>query len=152
MTDVKPIPDGFHTVTPYLLIDGAAEAIEFYKKAFSAEVTLSMPSPEGKVMHAEIRVGDSPIMLGEAPENAASPNTLGGTPVLIHLYVPDVDTVFMQAVAAGADIVTPVTDQFYGDRNGHLVDPFGHHWTISTHTEDLTDEEINERASKLYGG
>lgn len=149
---VKPIPDGYHTFTPYLLIDGAAAAIEFYKEAFGAEEILRMDAPGGKVGHAEIRIGDSMIMLADVPPDGASPKKLGGTPVLCHLYVTDVDTVFDRAVKAGAKVLAPVTDQFYGDRNGRLIDPFGHQWAISTHTEDLSPEEINERAAKLQGG
>ena len=152
MTDVSPIPEGFHSITPYLLIDGAAEAIEFYKEAFGAEETVRLPTPDGKLAHAEIRIGDSTIMLADAPPDKSSPKKLGDTPVMLHLYVPDVDAVFAQAVKAGATVERPVSDQFYGDRNGDLIDPFGHRWGISTHKEDLTLEEIQERAAKMFGG
>ena len=152
MSDVKPIPDGFHTFAPYLLIDGADAAIEFYKKAFGAEEIMRLEAPDDQIGHAEIRIGDSMIMLADCPKEGSSPKKLGGTPVLLHLYVPDADAVFDQAVAAGATVDAPVADQFYGDRNGRFTDPFGHQWTVSTHKEDLTVEEINERAAKLHGG
>lgn len=148
MSKVKPIPEGYHSVTPYLIVKGAANALEFYKKAFGAQEIMRMPSPDGRIAHAEIRIGDSPIMLAdEFPEmNAISPQSLNGrSPVTIHLYVPDVDTIFNQAVAAGATVVRPVKDQFYGDRSGGLIDPFGHVWGIATHIEDLSDEEITQR-------
>ena len=152
MTNVSPIPEGFHSISPYLLIDGAAEAIEFYKEAFGAEETVRLPTPDGKLQHAEIRIGDSTIMLADAPPDKSSPKKLGDTPVMLHLYVPDVDAVFAQAVKAGATVERPVSDQFYGDRNGDLIDPFGHRWGVSTHKEDLTLEEIQARAAKLFGG
>jgi PhnB protein len=144
----KPIPDGYHTVTPYLIISGAASAIEFYKRAFGAIELFRMPDPSGKIGHAEIKIGDSPIMLAdEHPEMGfKGPQSLGGTPVSIMLYVEDVDAIVAQAVAAGATVTRPVKDQFYGDRSGTLVDPFGHVWTIATHTEDLSPEEIGRRA------
>jgi PhnB protein len=143
----KPIPDGFHTVTPYLIVNGAARALEFYKKAFGATELMRMPGPEGKVMHAEIKIGDSPIMLAdEFPEmGARSPQALGGCPVSLMLYVDDVDARFNQAVAAGATVQRPVKDQFYGDRTGTLVDPFGHIWSIATHKEDVPPEEMQKR-------
>lgn len=144
---VKPIPDGYHTVTPYLIVKGAASALEFYKRAFGATELLRMPGPGGCVAHAEIRVGDSPIMLAdEFPDSGyRGPQSLGGSPVGILLYVEDVDARFRQAVAAGGKVVKPVTDQFYGDRSGTLEDPFGHVWTIATHKEDLSPEEIHQR-------
>jgi PhnB protein len=150
---VKPIPDGYHTVTPYLIISGAAKAIEFYKKAFGAEELFRMGAPDGRIGHAEIKIGDSPIMLAdEFPEMGhKGPNSLGGTTVSILLYVKDVDTLAAQAVAAGATVMRPVQDQFYGDRSGTIVDPFGHVWTISTHVENLTHAEIEKRA-KAYRG
>src|SRR2546425_6827028 len=150
---VKPIPDGYHTVTPYLIVKGAAEAIEFYKKAFGATELFRMPQPDGKIGHAEIRIGDSPIMLAdEFPEmKYLSAQTLGGTPVSILLYVPDVDSVFNQAIAAGGEEQRPVEDKFYGDRGGSLVDPFGHVWHIATHTEDVTPEEMEKRAAAAHG-
>jgi PhnB protein len=143
---VKPIPDGYHAITPYLILQGAAKAIEFYKKAFGATELFRMPHGD-KIGHAELKIGDSPIMLAdEYPEMGyRSPQALGGTPVSIMLYVPDVDAVFNQAIAAGAKSVKPVVDQFYGDRNGTLEDPWGHVWTIGTHKEDVTPEEMQRR-------
>lgn len=150
---IKPIPDGYHTATPYLVITNAAEAIEFYKKAFDATEIMRLASPDGKVMHAEIKIGDSPIMLcDECPDwNALSPQTIGGTAVSIMLYVEDVDTVVNRAVAAGATLLMPVEDQFWGDRMGSVADPYGHKWSIATHTEDVTPEEIGIRAKALFG-
>jgi len=147
---VKPIPDGYHSVTPYLYIKGAAEAIEFYKKAFNAVELLRMPGPDGKIGHAEIRIGNSPIMLtDEHPQmGAVGPKTLGGTSSSLMIYVEDVDAIFPQTVAAGATVVRHVQDQFYGDRSGTITDPFGHVWTISTHKEDLTPEQIAARMPK----
>src|SRR6202790_3607022 len=138
----KPIPDGYHSVTPYLIVKEAARAIEFYKKAFGATELMRMADPSGKVMHAEIKLGNSPVMLAdESPERGIrSPQSLGGSPVGIMLYVPDVDTVFNRSVAAGAAVEIPLKDQFYGDRSGTLRDPFGHKWTIATHTEDVPHE------------
>jgi len=151
---VKPIPDGYHAATPYLCVKGAASAIEFYKKAFGATELMRLAAPDGKVGHAEIKIGDAPIMLAdEHPEmNFQSPQTLGGSPVTLHLYVEDVDAFVLQAVAAGARLVRPVEDQFYGDRSGHLVDPFGHVWSIGTHKEDVSPEEMETRAAGLFGG
>ncbi len=147
---VKPIPDGYHTATPYLVIGGAAKAIEFYKQAFGAEELLRMADPSGKVGHAEIKIGDSTIMLAdEHPERGhKGPKSLGGTPVSIMLYVRDVDAVVAKAIAAGATIRQPVQNQFYGDRSGTLEDPFGHVWTVATHVEDLSPEEIGRRAAE----
>jgi PhnB protein len=144
---VSPIPKGYHTATPYLVVDGAASAIEFYKEAFGATEVMRLPGPGGKVMHAEIRIGDSPIMLAdEVPQmNIRGPATLGGSPVSILLYVDDVDAQFSQAIAAGAKEQRPVKDQFYGDRSGTLVDPFGHIWSVATHKQDLTPDEIQTR-------
>ncbi len=144
---VKTIPDGYHSVTPYLIITGAGEAIDYYKKAFGATELLRMPAPGGKIGHAEIKIGDSPIMLAdEMPEMGyQSPQTLGGTPISIMIYVADVDTVFDRAVAAGGKIQRPVKDQFYGDRSGTLEDPFGHVWHVATHTEDVSAEEMDRR-------
>lgn len=145
---VKTIPDGYHSVTPYLIITGAAEAIDYYKKAFGATELLRMPAPGGKIGHAEIKIGDSPIMLAdEFPEMGhKSPQTLGGSPVSIMIYVEDVDTVFNQAVAAGGKVQRPLKDQFYGDRTGTLEDPFGHVWHVATHKEDVSAEEMERRA------
>jgi len=147
----KPIPEGYHSVTPYLIIKGATEAIDFYKKAFGATELFRMPAPGGKIGHAEIKIGDSPIMLAdESPEMGhKSPQTLGGSPISIMIYVADVDTVFKQAIAAGGKEQRPVKDQFYGDRSGSLEDPFGHVWHVATHTEDVSPEEM-ERRMKSY--
>ena len=147
----KPIPEGYHSVTPYLIIKGASEAIDFYKKAFGATELFRMPAPEGKIGHAEIKIGDSPIMLAdEFPEMGyKSPQTLGGSPVSLMIYVADVDTVFKQAIAAGGKEQRPVKDQFYGDRSGTLEDPFGHVWHVATHKEDVSPEEM-ERRMKSY--
>ncbi|TGE85513.1 glyoxalase [Pseudoalteromonas sp. KS88] len=146
---VSFIPKGFHAVTPYLIVDGATKAIEFYKKAFSAKLVMQMPLPDGGVAHAEIKIADSHLMLSDmCPEaHFKSPSQLGGTPVSLMLYVDDVDTVFDNAIKLGATEVRPVHDQFYGDRAGTLEDPFGHVWTIGTHQEDLTNEEVNQRMS-----
>lgn len=151
---VKPIPDGYHSVTPYLSIKGAAEAIEYYKKAFGATELFRMER-DGKIGHAEIKIGDSPVMLAdEFPEmKFNSPKTLGGTPVGLMIYVEDVDTVYPQAIEAGGEEVRPLQDQFYGDRSGTLIDPFGHVWTIATHTEDVAPEEMEKRmAAAGHGG
>ena len=152
MADVKPIPDGYHSVTPYLICDGAADAIEYYKKAFGATELFRMDHG-GKVGHAELKIGDSPIMLAdEYPQMGyRSPKALGGTPVSIMIYVEDVDTVYKQAIDAGATEVKPLQDQFYGDRSGTLTDPFGHVWTIATHKEDVTMEEMNRRMAAAHG-
>ncbi|HEX6985555.1 MAG TPA: VOC family protein [Planctomycetaceae bacterium] len=143
----KPIPDGYHSVTPYLICRNAAAAIEFYKKAFGATELVRLPGPGGSVMHAEVKIGDSPVML--ADENpgwgAKSPESYGGSPASLMIYVDDCDAVFDRAVAAGATVKRPVADQFYGDRCGTLVDPFGHTWSIATHVEDVSPEEINRR-------
>lgn len=150
---VKPIPDGYHTATPYLIIRGAADAIEFYKKAFGATELFRFPAPDGKIGHAEIKIGDSPIMIAdEFPEMGyKGPQTLGGSPVSLMIYVNDVDTVFDRAVAAGASVKEAVSDKFYGDRIGTLTDPFGHVWHVSTHKEDVSVEEM-ERRAKAAGG
>ena len=144
----KPIPDGYRTATPYLIIKGAAEAIEFYKRAFGATELLRMADAQGRVGHAEIKIGDSVIML--ADEHPAmgyrGPRSLGGSSVSILLYLADVDSVFERAVRAGAKAQRPVADQFYGDRSGTLEDPFGHVWTVATHVEDVSPEEMQRRA------
>jgi PhnB protein len=147
----KPIPDGYHTATPYLIVDGAARAIDFYKQAFGAVELMRFDGPDGRVAHAEIKIGDSPIMVAdEMPDMGyRSPGAYGGTPVGLMLYVTDVDAVFKQAIAAGGKEVRAVQDQFYGDRSGNLVDPFGHMWTISTHKEDVTPEEMQRRMAAM---
>ena len=151
-TTVNKIPEGYHTVTPYLVTANADKAIEFYKEAFGAKELVRLPSPDGKVMHAEIKIGDSPVMLSdECPDwDALSPLARGGTTVSIVLYVEDVDAVVNRAVAAGAKAVMPVTDQFWGDRMGTVIDPFGHKWSVATHVEDVPPEEMSTRAAALF--
>ena len=141
---VQPIPEGMRTVTPHLICEGAADAIEFYKKAFDAVENGRMPSPDGRIMHAQIRIGDSVVMLVDAfPEmGGVGPKALNGSPVTIHLYVEDADKVFDQAVAAGATVRMPPADMFWGDRYGQIVDPFGHVWSIATHKHDYTPEQM----------
>lgn len=148
---VKPVPEGFHSVTPYLFVRNASQAIEFYKKAFGATELMRFPGPGGKIGHAELRIGDSPVMLAdEFPEmGARGPQSLGGAGINLLIYVPDVDSRFAQAVAAGAKVTRPIKDQFYGDRSGTLTDPFGHVWTIATHKEDIPMEEMHRRAKEM---
>jgi PhnB protein len=148
---VKPVPDGYHTVTPYLIVNGAAKALDFYRRAFGAREQMRMPGPDGKVMHAEIQIGDSKVMLAdEFPQmGARSPQSIGGTPVGICLYVAKVDAVYEQAVAAGASVERPLQNQFYGDRSGTLIDPFGHKWTIATHIEDVAPAEMEKRMAAM---
>ncbi len=145
---VNPIPAGYHTVTPYLIIRGAAKALDFYKQAFGAEELFRFPHGD-KIGHAEIKIGDSPIMLADEQPDMGfeGPESYGGSPVCICLYVPDVDALAKRAVAAGAKELRPVKDQFYGDRSGTFSDPFGHVWTISTHKEDVSPEEMKKRAA-----
>jgi PhnB protein len=142
---VNFIPAGYHTITPYLIVKGAAAAIDFYKWIFDAVEIMRMPGPDGAIMHAELRIGDSKIMLGEESPIHPGPQTLGGSPVGLCVYFPDVDARFSAAVAAGATVVREVKDQFYGDRTGAVTDPFGHNWTLSTHIEDVSDEEMGRR-------
>jgi PhnB protein len=153
-TKVKAIPAGYHSITPYLIIDGAARAIDFYRRAFDAKELMRIPSPHDKIGHAEIKIGDSVIMMAdEHPEmDARSPTHFGGSPVTILLYVEDVDKQFKQALAAGATEVRPVADQFYGDRSGTLKDPFGHNWHLSTHKEDVSMEEMSRRMAAMKKG
>ncbi|WP_205962870.1 VOC family protein [Pararobbsia silviterrae] len=141
---VQSIPDGMHTVTPHLVVDGAAKAIEFYKKAFDAVELSRLPGPDGKIMHASIRIGDSVVMLvDEGPHwQSFGPLTLKGSPVTLHLYVPDTDATFAQAVSAGAKATMEPADMFWGDRFGQLQDPFGHKWSIATHQRDMTPQEM----------
>jgi PhnB protein len=148
----KAIPDGYHTATPYLIIHGADEALEFYKHAFGAIETMHIATPDGKVGHAEIRIGDSVIMLAdEYPDMGyLSPKALGGSPVSLMLYVEDVDHLFKKAIEAGGKALKPVEDQFYGDRSGTLTDPYGHVWTLATHTEDLAPAELAKRAEAFF--
>ena len=152
---VKPIPEGYHSVTPYLIVRGAASALDFYKKAFGATELFRFPMPDGRIGHAEIKIGDSQIMLADEPQDEPhqriglkAPRSLNGTSVGIMLYVENVDAVAKQAISAGATEVRPVVDQFYGDRSGTVLDPFGHVWTIATHKEDLSPEELQRRASQ----
>ncbi len=147
----KPIPDGFTTITPHLVVRGADRAIAFYKKAFGAEELMRMPGPDGQtVMHCELKIGDSLLMICEEMEHCKSPQALSGSPVTIHLYVPDVDRVFNQAVAAGAAVEMPVMDAFWGDRYGKMKDPFGHQWSVATHTRDLTPEEMQKGLEQFF--
>ena len=149
----QPIPEGMHSLTPHLVCAGAAEAIDFYKRAFNAVEQARMPGPDGKLMHAAVQIGDSTLMLvDENPQwGLLGPKALKGSPVAIHLYVPNVDATVAQAVAAGAKVTMPVADMFWGDRYGQLEDPFGHRWSVATHTRELTSEEIREGMSKMAG-
>jgi len=151
MSKVPHIPEGYNTVTPYLVIKGAAQAIEYYKKIFGATVVVRMDRPDGQVAHAELQIGDSRIMLAEEnPQmGATSATTIGNSPVSLYVYLPDVDKVVAKAAAEGAKILKPVEDQFYGDRSGFLQDPFGHLWGIATHVEDVSEHEMKERMKKL---
>jgi len=152
--EVKPIPEDMHTITPHLVCDGAAEAIEFYRRAFGAEELGRVPGPDGKLMHGLIRIGDSNLMLvDESPQwGSFGPKSLQGTPVTLHLYVEDVDTVTQRAVAAGARMVMPVEEMFWGDRYGVVEDPFGHRWSVATHVRDASPEEIRAAAEQVCGG
>jgi PhnB protein len=148
---VNPVPEGYHSVTPYLIVNGAARAIDFYKMAFGATEIMRMPGPNGRVMHAELRIGDSVVMLADEPEGGEhkSAQALGGSPVGLMIYIADVDKVFQRALSAGAKETRAVHDQFYGDRSGNLIDPFGHSWTVSTHVEDVSPEEMQRRMAEL---
>jgi PhnB protein len=152
-TQVKPIPDGFHTVTPYLSVKGAAQAIEFYKRAFGAQERCRLPGPDGKsVGHAEIVLGNSILMMADEMPGCGnySPETLKGSPVNFAVYVEDADAAFKRAVDAGATVTRPLADQFYGDRTGTVKDPFGHQWTLMTHKEDVSPEEMKRRLPEVY--
>jgi PhnB protein len=146
----KAIPEGYHSVTPYLIVDDAAGAIEFYRKVFGARELMRMPAPDGQIGHAELTIGDSRIMLADAfPDmGARSPRAIGGSPVHLYLYVEDVDAVTNKALAAGAKELRPVKDKFYGDRSGTIEDPFGHVWHVSTHKEDVAADELKRRAER----
>jgi PhnB protein len=148
---VKAIPDGYHSITPYLIVRDGAAALDFYARAFAAKERMRMPRPDGKVAHAEIEIGDSCLMLAdEHPEmGAVGPAPDGGWSTGLNLYVEDCDAVFERAIAGGAKVVRPLADQFYGDRSGTIEDPFGHKWTISTHKEDLTPDQIAERMAAM---
>lgn len=148
---VKPIPDGYHSVTPYLIIKGAREAIKFYQEAFGAEEVCLLDGPGGSVMHAEIKIGDSFIMIGDEfpPMDALSPLSRGGATSSLMLYVNDVDSAFEKAVKAGCTVKLPLTNQFWGDRYGKLADPYGHQWAMATHVEDVTPEEMKKRTAEM---
>ena len=154
MADVKPIPDGYPQVTPYLCVDGAKAAIEFYSNVLGDRERMHMPGPGGKIGHAELELGDSLIMLAdEFPEmGVRGPKAVGGTPVMIMIYVEDADAVFDAAVAAGATALRPVENQFYGDRIGQFEDPFGHRWSVATHVEDVPPDEMEKRAAEAMSG
>jgi PhnB protein len=154
MAKVNPLPKDYPRVTPYLSVDGAAAAIEFYRDIFGATERMRMPGPDGKIGHAELEIGKSMIMLADAfPDmGAPTPKALGGSPVFIMVYVKDVDDVFARAIKAGAKELQPVQDQFYGDRSGQFEDPFGHRWNVASHVEDVPPEEMEQRAAKAMGG
>ena len=153
-TAVKPIPEDMHSLTPHLVCAGAADAIEFYKKAFKAVETARLPGPGGKLMHVELRIGDSILMFADdfGAQFGHPPIAQGRLPFHLHLYVPDADATWNQALAAGCEITMPIGDQFWGDRYGHVRDPFGFDWAIATRKEELTPEEIKERQAKAFGG
>lgn len=153
MAKVKPVPEGYSTVSAYLVVDNAEEALEFYAKAFGAEASARMPGPDGKsTMHAEMRIGDSSVMLSDAnPQwGTKSPRQLGGSPVTLHIYVDDADALFDRAVKAGCEVKFPMSDAFWGDRYGKLEDPFGFEWGIATHKEDLTLDQLKQRAQEFF--
>ena len=151
MSEVKYIPKGYHTITPYLVIKGAAKAIDYYKKVFDAKVVVRMDGPNGTVGHAELEIGDSRIMLAdENPQMGnRSAESIGGSPVSLYVYLPDCDKVVAKAQTEGAKILKPVADQFYGDRSGFIQDPFGHLWGVATHKEDVSPEDMKERMKKM---
>ncbi len=151
---VNPVPEGYPRVSPYLCVDGASAAIDFYSQVFGATERMRMPSPDGKIGHAELQIGDSLIMLSdEWPDmDQRGPRSIGGTPVTLSVYVDDVDAVFDRAVTAGATPLRPVENQFYGDRTGYFEDPFGHRWSVATHVEDVSPDEMARRAAAAMGG
>ena len=150
--NVKAVPEGTHTITAHLSVRDAQKAIEFYQKAFGAQLLHMHKTPDGRVMHASLKVGDSQLMLAdEFPGmGTPSPQALGGSPVVLNIYVEDVDTLFHQAVAAGANVTLPLANQFWGDRYGQIVDPFGHHWALGSHVEDVAPEELARRANAMF--
>ena len=154
MATVKPIPDGYPRVTPYLHVDGASKAIEFYRTVFGAKERMRMAAPDGRIGHAELEIGNSMIMVAdEHPDmNIRGPKSVGGTPVTVLVYVEDVDRAFERALKAGAKELRPVQNQFYGDRSGQFEDPFGHQWNVATHVEDVSPDEMAKRAAKTMGG
>jgi PhnB protein len=149
---VKAKPDGYHSVTPYLIVKDAGGAIDYYKKVFGAQELFRLSGPDGKIGHAELKIGDSVVMLADEHPGmgALGPQTIGGSPVRMMVYVDNVDEVVPRAVAAGAKILRPVADQFYGDRAGGIEDPYGHHWHVATHKEDVPPEEMKRRAAALF--
>lgn len=153
MSDVKPIPDGYPVVSPGLAIDGAAAAIDFYKHVFGASERMRMPGPDGKVAHCELMFGSSVVMVGDPSTeyDFRDPKEIGGTPVNLHVYVEDADGAFAAALAAGATELTPMVDQFYGDRSGTFQDPWGHRWTVATHVEDVAPDEMDRRMAAMFG-
>lgn len=153
MSDVQAVPQGYSAVLPYLVIKNAAAALDFYQKAFGAETIMRMNMPSGAVMHAEMRIGGAVFMLSEQSDEwgTKSPDMLGASPVTLMIYVPDVDAFVERAAAAGATVTMPVSDQFWGDRSGCLQDPFGHLWMISTHIEDVSEEEMAKRSAQMFG-
>jgi PhnB protein len=154
MAQVKPIPDGYPRVIPYLSVDGASAAVDFYMSVFGAKERVRMPTPGGKIGHAELEIGDSVVMLADASPGTGnqSPTSIGGTPVTVMVYVEDVDAVFARAVASGATVERQVENQFYGDRAGQFLDPFGHRWFVATHVEDISPAEMEQRAAAAMGG
>jgi len=148
---VKPIPEGYRSVTPYLIVKGAVRAIDFYKQAFGATEIMRFPGPNNTIVHAEIKIGDSVVMLSDSPVGGEfrDPQALGGSPIGLMIYVPEVDKTFKNAVSLGAKQSRPVVDQFYGDRSGTLVDPFGHVWTVATHVEDVSPQQMQERMAAM---
>jgi PhnB protein len=147
---VKPIPDGYHSITPYLIVDGGTQAMEYYTKAFEAKELFRMPMPGGKIAHAEMKIGDSPFMLADEQQEFRGPKSYGGAAVSLMIYVSDVDRIYKQAIAAGGKELRPLANQFYGDRSGTLMDPFGHVWTVATHVEDVSPEELERRAQNKH--
>ena len=149
---VSAIPNGYHSITPYLIVNQASKAIEFYKKVFGAKEAMRMSKPDGKIGHAELRIGDAKIMLAdEFPEmDARSPNAFGGSPVGIHLYIKNVDAVIEKALSKGAKLLRPAETMFYGDRSGAIEDPYGHKWYVSTHVEEVSPKEMKKRAAQLF--
>jgi PhnB protein len=155
MATAKPLPAGHRTVTPHLVVRGAARAIDFYTEALGAQELMRMPAPDGKIMHAELRLGDSNVFLVDEfdeprEEGITSPVKLGATTVTVHLYVDDVDAAIQRAAAAGAKVTLPPTDMFWGDRYGRILDPFGHSWSLATHVQDLTPEEIQKNMAAAF--
>lgn len=154
MADVKPIPDGYPQITPYLIVDGASEAIDFYGKVFGSSERMRMPAPGGKIGHAELELGDTLIMLADVTPDMENrdPRAFGGSPVIMSVYVEDADAVFDRAIEAGAKEIRPLENQFYGDRSGQFEDPFGHRWSVATHVEDVSPEEMQKRAAQQMTG